>query len=111
MRKKSVSRYCTDFEKFAASLKLTSVQYSKAMDRITSSVEDSLSTVLSASFLPEDMRIAIETLVSNRISRIRELYGVILLTAAPRPFVKSLFLDKRQMINNGFMVSVFLFHD
>ena len=60
-----------DFEKFAASLKLTSVQYSKAMDRIISSVEKNLTTVLSASFLPEDMRTAIETLVSNCISRIR----------------------------------------
>ena len=61
----------TDFEKFAASLKLTSIQYSKAMDRIICLVEDNLSTVLSASFLPEDMREAIETLVSDRISRFR----------------------------------------
>ena len=61
----------TDFEKFAASLKLTSVQYSKAMDRIISSVKKNLSPILTASFLPEDMRIAIKTLVSKRISRIR----------------------------------------
>ena len=60
-----------DFEKFAASLKLTSIQYSKAMDRIIGLVEDNLSTVLAASFLPEDMREAIETLVSDRISRFR----------------------------------------
>ena len=60
-----------DFEKFAVSLKLTSVQYSKAMDRIISSVDENLSTVLTAAFLPEDMRMAIETLVSDRISRIR----------------------------------------
>ena len=60
----------TDFEKYAASLKLTSIQYSKAMDRIISLVEDNLSTILSASFLPEDMRNAIEALVSDRISRI-----------------------------------------
>lgn len=60
----------TDFEKYAVSLKLTSIQYSKAMDRIISLVEDNLSSVLSASFLPEDMRNAIEALVSDRISRI-----------------------------------------
>ena len=60
-----------DFEKFAASLKLTSVQYSKAMDRIISSVKKNLSPILTASFLPEDMRMAIETLDSDRISRIR----------------------------------------
>ena len=60
-----------DFEQFATSLNLTSVQSSRALNRMLNAVEKNLPAALGASFLPEGMKTGIEELVSERISRIR----------------------------------------
>lgn len=61
-----------DFEKFAVSMNLTSVQSARALNRIVNSVTKDLPAALSASFLPEEMKTDIELLVSERILRIRQ---------------------------------------
>ena len=60
-----------DFEQFAVSLDLTGIQCIRALDRILNAVEKNLPAALSTSFLPEEMKTGIESLVSGRISRIR----------------------------------------
>ena len=60
-----------DFEQFAASLNLTSVQSSRTLNRMLNAVEKNLPAALGASFLPEGMKTGIDALVSERISRIR----------------------------------------
>ena len=60
-----------DFECFAVSLNLTSVQSARALNRMLDTVEKNLPATLGASFLPEEMKSGIDALVSERISRIR----------------------------------------
>ena len=61
----------TDFERFAGSMNLTGIQCDKALNRMLDFVKKNLPGALSASFLPEEMKTGIESLVSERVSRIR----------------------------------------
>ena len=60
-----------DFETFGISLKLNEVQIRKALERITNSLEKFLPETLNESFLPEEMQIAINTLITECIVRIK----------------------------------------
>ena len=61
----------SDFDAFATSLKLTSVQADKALDRMMAAVSNNLFFALEASHLPEDMKLAIAELVNERMARLR----------------------------------------
>ena len=61
----------SDFDAFATSLKLTSVQADKALDRMMAAVSNNLFFALEASLLPEDMKQAIAELVNERMTRLR----------------------------------------
>lgn len=61
----------SDFETFGMSLKLNEVQIRKAVQRITDSLEKFLPDTLQESFLPEDMQLAVNTLIKERIARIK----------------------------------------
>ena len=61
----------SDFETFGVSLKLNEVQIRKAVQRITDSLEKFLPETLQESFLPEEMQLAVNTLIKERIARIK----------------------------------------
>ncbi len=61
----------SDFETFGASLKLNEVQVRKAVQRITDSLEKFLPETLQESFLPDEMLLAVNTLITERITRIK----------------------------------------
>ena len=61
----------SDFETFGMSLKLNEVQIKKAVQRITDSLEKFLPETLQESFLPEEMQLAVNTLIKERIARIK----------------------------------------
>ena len=61
----------SDFDAFALSLKLTSVQANKALERMMAAVSSNLSFALEASHLPEDMKLSIAELVNERMARFR----------------------------------------
>ena len=61
----------SDFDAFALSLKLTSVQANKALARMMAAVSSTLSFALEASQLQEDMKLAIAELVNERMARLR----------------------------------------
>jgi Fe2+ transport system protein B len=61
----------SDFETFGISLKLNEVQIRKAVQRITDLIEKFLPETLQESFLPEDMQLAVNTLITERIARIK----------------------------------------
>ena len=61
----------SDFETFGVSLKLNEVQIRKAVQRITDSLEKFLPETLQESFLPEEMQLAVNTLITERIARIK----------------------------------------
>jgi serine/threonine-protein kinase HipA len=61
----------SDFETFGMSLKLNEVQIRKAVQRITDSLEKFLPETLQESFLPEEMQLAVNTLITERIARIK----------------------------------------
>lgn len=60
-----------DFEIFGASLKLNDIQIKKAVQRITGSLTMFLPETLQESFLPEDMQFAVNSLISERIARLK----------------------------------------
>ncbi len=60
-----------DFEIFGASLKLNDVQITKAVQRIIGSLTMFLPETLQESFLPEDMQFAVNSLISERIARLK----------------------------------------
>ena len=59
-----------DFESLGRSLKLTPPQITKTLTRIIDEVEQNLAETLSDSFLPEEMKTAVETLIQARRDRI-----------------------------------------
>ena len=61
----------SDFETFGMSLKLNEVQIKKAVQRITDALEKFLPETLQESFLPEEMQLAVNTLITERIARIK----------------------------------------
>ena len=61
----------SDFETFGVSLKLNEVQIRKAVQRITDALEKFLPETLQESFLPEEMQLAVNTLITERIARIK----------------------------------------
>lgn len=61
----------SDFETFGVSLKLNEVQIRKAVQRITDSLEKFLPETLQESFLPEEIQLAVNTLITERIARIK----------------------------------------
>ncbi len=60
-----------DFEIFGATLKLNDVQIRKTIQRITDSLEKSLPEALQESFLPDEMQLAITTLITERTAKIK----------------------------------------
>ena len=61
----------SDFERFGLTLKLNEVQIRKAVQRITDLLERFLPETLQESFLPEEMQLAVNTLITERIARIK----------------------------------------
>ena len=61
----------SDFETFGASLKLNEVQIRKTIQRITDLLEKFLPETLKESFLPEEMQMAVNTLITERLARIK----------------------------------------
>jgi len=59
-----------DFESLGGSLKLTLPQVSKTLTRVIDAVEKNLDRTLSSSFLPENMKTAVQELVVTRLSRL-----------------------------------------
>ena len=59
-----------DFETFAATLRLTPLQASRALARVTSAVRSNLPATLEASFLPAGFRSDISSLVAARLLRL-----------------------------------------
>ena len=68
-KKKRLKR--SDFETFGAALKLNNIQIRKTIERIAGYVEKFLPETLLESFLPPEMQSAIQSLVTERISRIK----------------------------------------
>ena len=60
-----------DFEIFGTSLKLNDVQITKAVQRIIGSLTMFLPETLQESFLPKDMQFAVNSLISERIARLK----------------------------------------
>ena len=60
-----------DFESLGKSLNLTPSQITRTLSRIVDDVEQNLIETLSRSFLPEEMKTAVETLIQARLTRIR----------------------------------------
>ena len=61
----------SDFETFGAALKLNNIQIRKTIERIAGYVEKFLPETLLESFLPPEMQSAIQSLITERISRIK----------------------------------------
>ena len=61
----------SDFERFGLTLKLKEVQIRKAVQRITDLLERFLPETLQESFLPEEMQLAVNTLITERIARMK----------------------------------------
>ena len=61
----------SDFERFGLTLKLNEVQIRKAVQRITDLLERFLPETLQESFLPEEMQLAVNTLITERIARMK----------------------------------------
>lgn len=61
----------SDFESLGMALKLTETQITRAIGRVVSAVENHFVSVLAISFLPDQMKVTIEQLVSNRLARMR----------------------------------------
>ena len=61
----------SDFERFGLTLKLNEVQIRKAVQRITDLLERFLPETLQESFLPEEMQLAVNTLMTERIARMK----------------------------------------
>ena len=65
----------SDFETFGASLKLNEVQIRKTIQRITDLLQKFLPETLKESFLPEEMQMAVNTLITERLARINSENG------------------------------------
>ena len=61
----------SDFEIFGTTLKLNEIQIRKTIQRITDLLEKFLPETLQESFLPEEMQQAVNTLITERIARMK----------------------------------------